>query len=115
MLVWNYRRLTDLNERRRVRMLLFDMTAASVGAIYFIAPIVITNLGLGSGLNFLFSDPTFVMAALLLIALPFSFVYAIIAQRLFDVQIIILQGLQYAFARRSILLLVLVLALAAGL
>lgn len=113
MLVWNYRRLTDLNERRRVRVLLFGMTAAGVGALCFIAPIVITNLGLASGLNFLFSGPTFVIAALLLIALPFSFAYAIIAQRLFDVRIIIRQGLQYAFARRSILLLV--PALAAGL
>jgi serine/threonine-protein kinase len=113
MLVWNYRRLTDLNERRRVHVLLFGITAASVGALCLIAPIVITNLGLGSGLNFLFSDPTSAIAALLLIALPFSFAYAIIAQRLFDVRIIIRQGLQYAFARRSILLLV--PALAAGL
>ncbi len=53
------------------------------------------------------------IAGLLFVALPCSFAYAIIAQRLFDIRIIIRQGLQYAFARRSILLLV--PALAAGL
>ena len=53
------------------------------------------------------------IAGLLFVALPCAFAYAIIAQRLFDIRIIIRQGLQYAFARRSILLLV--PALAAGL
>ena len=49
------------------------------------------------------------VAGLLVVALPCSFAYAIIAQRLFDIRIIIRQGLQYAFARRSILSLVPVL------
>ena len=49
MLVWNYRRLTDSNERRRVRVLLFGITAAGVGLLYFVVAIVITDLGLGSG------------------------------------------------------------------
>ena len=53
------------------------------------------------------------IAGLLFVALPCSFAYAIVAQRLFDIRIIIRQGLQYAFARRSILLFV--PALAAGL
>jgi hypothetical protein len=112
-LVWNYRRLTDANERRRVRLLLFGITVAGVGLLYFVVAIVITDLGLGSGLLFLFPASTFVIAGLLFVAMPFAFAYAIIRQRLFDVGIIIRQGLQYAFARRSILLLV--PALAAGL
>ncbi len=47
MLVWNYRRLTDLNERRRVRVLLVGMTAAGVGLLYVAVAVVITELGLG--------------------------------------------------------------------
>ena len=106
MLVWNYRRLADLNERRRVRVLLLGIAAAGVGLLYVAVVVVITELGFRSG-------PRSVIAGLLFVALPCSFAYAIVAQRLFDIRIIIRQGLQYAFARRSILLFV--PALAAGL
>jgi hypothetical protein len=60
---------------------------------------VVTEFGFRSGSRS-------VIAGLLFVALPCSFAYAIIAQRLFDIRIIIRQGLQYAFARRSILLFV---------
>jgi hypothetical protein len=110
MLVWNYRRLTDLNERRRVRVLLAGIASAGVGLVFFVAPIVVMSLGFGSNPFFFFlAGPSFVMAGLLVVALPCSFAYAIIAQRLFEIRIIIRQGLQYAFARRSILMLVPVL------
>jgi len=110
MLVWNYRRLTDLNERRRVRVLLAGIASAGVGLVIFVAPIVVMDVGFGSSSLFFFlAGPSFVMAGLLVVALPCSFAYAITAQRLFEIKIIIRQGLQYAFARRSILMLVPVL------
>jgi serine/threonine-protein kinase len=110
MLVWNYRRLSDLNERRRVRVLLAGIASASVGLVFFVAPIVVMNLDFGSSPVFSFlAGPGFVMSGLLVVALPCSFAYAIIAQRLFDIRIIIRRGLQYALARRSILMLVPVL------
>ncbi len=103
ILVWNYRRLTDLNERRRVRVLLLGIAAAGIGLFYVTVAVVITELGFRSA-------PRSVIAGLLFVALPCSFAYAIVAQRLFDIRIIIRQGLQYAFARRSILLFVPALA-----
>src|SRR5262245_30455287 len=107
MLVWNYRRLADLNERRRVRVLLLGIGAASVGLLYVtVAAVIGTAFGLRSG-------PQWVIAGLLYVSLPCAFAYAIVAQRLFDIRIIIRQGLQYALARRSILLFV--PGLAAGL
>jgi serine/threonine-protein kinase len=104
MLVWNYRRLVDLNERRRVRVLLVGIAAASVSLLHYVVAVVFETFGF---------EKVSVVAGLLFVALPCAFAYAIIAQRLFDIRIIIRQGLQYAFARRSILLLV--PALAAGL
>jgi hypothetical protein len=112
-LVWNYRHLIDSNERRRVRLLLFGMTAAGVGMLYVAVSLVITELGPGPNRFFVVGGPTLLIAGLLFVVLPVSFAYAIIRHRLFDIRIIIRQGLQYAFARRSILLLV--PALAAGL
>ena len=106
MLVWNYRRLADLNERRRARVLLLGIAATGVGLLYVTVSVVIRAPGFPSG------PPSVMIAELLCVALPCSFAYAIVAQRLFDIRIIIRQGLQYAFARRSILLLV--PALAAG-
>ena len=106
MLVWNYRRLADLNERRRVRVLLLGIGAASVGILYVtVAAVIGTAFGLRSGLQW-------VVAGLLFVSLPCAFAYAIVAQRLFDIRIIIRQGLQYALARRSILLFVPVLVAA---
>ena len=84
MLAWNYRRLTDVNEQRRVRVLMVGLTAACVGLLFLIAPIVITNLGLGSGVLASLAGPTLVIAGLLIAVLPCSFAYAIVAQRLFE-------------------------------
>ena len=115
MLVWNYRRLTDVNERRRVRVLLAGTAAAGVGGLFSAVFFLITNFGLALPTSslFLVSGPVFAITGLLFVSMPLAFAYAIVAQRLFDIRIIIRQGLQYAFARRSILLLV--PALAAGL
>jgi tRNA A-37 threonylcarbamoyl transferase component Bud32 len=112
MLVWNYHRLTDVNERRRGRVLLVGITVAGVGVLLGVVAFLTMLVGPGSGLLLLSGPPIVVIAGLLFVALPCSFAYAIVAQRLFDIRIIIRQGLQYAFARRSILLLA--PALAAG-
>jgi serine/threonine-protein kinase len=105
-LIWNYHRVTDLNDRRRVRVLLFGIVVTSIGVLNALVPLAIRIVGLRSGLLVLFSVPAFVITATLVVALPCSLAYAILAQRLFDIRIVVRQGLQYAFARRSILLLV---------
>jgi len=92
-----YRRLRDVNERRRVRVLMVG-TALGVVAALMIAWFD----GFQGRLNgpFIF----FVYAILpLTTACPLSMAYAILRHRVFDIQVIIRQGLQYALARGSVI------------
>src|SRR5206468_3277401 len=50
----------------------------------------------------LFSSPLWTTGTLLMLAIPLSFTYAILRHRLFDVSVIIRQGVRYALARRVV-------------
>jgi serine/threonine-protein kinase len=110
ILVVNHLQSVDLNERRRIRVLLLGMSAAGVGLFFGAVGIVLRERGSQS----MFAVPVpSSLISVLLIALPCAFAYAIIAQRLFDIRILVRLGFRHALARRSIL--VLVPALLAGL
>jgi serine/threonine-protein kinase len=97
VLVWRYRRLEDVNERRRVRVLIVGAAAGAIGLLH-------------AGLTLMFSDVPALTGFLLFLLFPSSFAYAIARHRLFDLRLIIRQGLQYALARGIVLSLVPVLA-----
>src|SRR5439155_16102604 len=75
ILVANYFQSVDLNERRRIRVLLLGMTAAGVGLFFGAVAIVLHERGSQS----VFADPRQSFISLLLIALPCAFAYTIIA------------------------------------
>src|ERR1700730_6452766 len=54
----------------------------------------------------LLESPFALFGTSLFLALPFSFAYAILRHRLFDVSMMIRQGLRYVLARRALLALV---------
>ncbi len=99
VLARNYRRLDEVNERRRVRLLVAGTALGGAGllsmAIGFLRPV---------------EDSVLLAGVVLFLALPASFAYAIARHRLFDVRVIIRQGLQYALARRLVLSIVPILA-----
>jgi tRNA A-37 threonylcarbamoyl transferase component Bud32 len=101
ILVASHFQSADLNERRRIRVLLLGMSAAGFGLLFGAVGIVLRERGSHS----MFADPAPSLICVLLIALPSAFAYAIIAQRLFDIRILVRLGLRYALARRSILVL----------
>lgn len=103
----NYRRLKDVNDRRRVRILVFGAIAAILGMgsleVFF-------NLLPARVAGHLYFTPLPLLLFALYFAFPFSFAYVVLRHRVFDLGIILRQSLQYALARRLLLSAVPVLA-----
>src|SRR5262249_7477240 len=99
ILVVNYRILRDINERRRFRVLVFGLAAAAVTTV----PFVVATAEKGFASSFLQSLPVQIVSLILFLAFPLSFAHAILRHRLFDIRLMIRQGLQYALARGSVL------------
>jgi len=94
-LLLNYRRLNDATERRRVRILVLG-----IAAIVF----VYVPLTFGRFVPPRFAALSYSLIVFAGLALPASFAYAILRHRLFDIRVIIRQGLQYAIARNALLI-----------
>src|SRR5579872_412117 len=96
-LMWNYRRL-DVNERRRVRVLLLGVTSGTLAG----APLAM-GYWFGARADFARSSylasPIFAFGTLLILLLPVSLTYAVLRHRLFDLSVIIRIGVRYALAR----------------
>ena len=109
-LVAGYRRLTDVTDRRRVRVLVIGscvglLCVMPVTGIYWWP----SNDSLEDSI---FVSPLAAASVILGLALPISFAHAILRHRLFDVRFIIRRGLQYALARRGLVSIVPVVAAA---
>ena len=96
VLVVSYRWLLDAHEKSRIRVLMLG-TALGIGgaitAIWFhnFAPHLVKSSFVG-GVPFS-----------LILACPLAFAYAILRHRVFGIQVIIRQGLQYALARGAVI------------
>lgn len=102
-MILNYQGLQDINQRRRVRVMVSGLAVAWLPAF----PLILSLYWSGAAkvLQPYFASPVSSIATVFYLAFPFSFGYAILRHRLFDIRVMIRQGLQYAFARRLVLLL----------
>lgn len=98
-LVANYRRL-ELADRRRLRVLVAG-TVVSWGA-----SVAAELLWVGGALRAQTMDATALVVDVLAFALPIAWSYGILRHRVFDISLMVRQGLQYALARRVLLTLV---------
>ena len=88
-LVVNYRRLEDLNERRRVRVLVAGTVVGFLGCV----PVFIAILWGGSFPATLVPSLIPLLGLLLFLLFPASFAYAILRHRVFDIGVMVRQGL----------------------
>lgn len=92
---FSYRRLSDEDQRRRVRWLLFGSFVGLVPQLWWSA-VGLFDLTFGpSGV----SQASVVVNAFTA-AVPISVAYAVIVHRVFDIRVVIRRGLQYLLARR---------------
>lgn len=98
----SYWRLETLTDRRRFRVLCFGTLA---GMLFYLPRVIGTALVDFSpaAIEYLNSPTINLVSSVGTLIFPISFAYAILRQRLFDVRVIIRQGLQYAFARNFLL------------
>jgi hypothetical protein len=95
-LLLNYRRLSDATERRRVHILVLGIAVI----VFVTLPLIFTPYWPTSVPALSYS-----LGVISALSLPASFAYAILRHRLFDIRVIIRQGLQYAMARNALLFL----------
>jgi eukaryotic-like serine/threonine-protein kinase len=103
VLLWNYRHLTGISERRRVRVmvagLLVDGGFSVVDGALRVATSAVTRSGLLPALQ----GPVFLLGAAGSMVGPAAIAYGILRHRVLDVGVLVRQGLQYAIARRALL------------
>lgn len=105
ILIWNYLHLHNPNERRRIRVIVVGFTVILIGCIPYSAFMFL--LPNWDALRRLVTGPYYLLAlSCLLFAQPISMTYAILRHRLFDIRVMVRQGLQYAAARGVMLSLV---------
>ena len=95
-LVMNYRRLGAITERRRVRVLVAGSVAGWIGVVWG------TYLVFAAEVSPTLLFFLLIAQAVVILMFPLSFAYAILRHRLFDIRLIVRQGLRYALARRVI-------------
>jgi eukaryotic-like serine/threonine-protein kinase len=103
-LALNYRRLTDINQRRRVQVLVLGSVAGLLALVTLILALVVPPFRDSLfGRMFQSLIPGTSLVILSFLVFPTAFAYAVLRHRLFDVRIIVRRGLQYAMARGVLL------------
>ncbi|MBV8552738.1 MAG: protein kinase [Acidobacteriaceae bacterium] len=109
MLAVKYRRLKDQTEKRRIRLVVVSLAFM---VMVFVPSVVYRQLNgswsdtdyLGSAGGSILPLPLLALATFAAMAFPVCFAYAILRHRLFDIRVIIRQGIRYAVAKQMLLL-----------
>lgn len=100
-----YRRLEDVNERRRMRLLFTGMLISGLCVMTLVALSLFARVPAAINLT-----PVPALVRALYLAGPVAFAYAVLHHRVFDLGVIVRRGLQYALARGALVSAVPILA-----
>jgi len=97
VLAYNYRRLTDDDQRRRVRWVFYAGVVGLAPQLWWAAVNVVE----------FFVGPTQIprfdtFANLATLGMPFAMAYAVVRHRVLDIRVVIRRGVQYLLARRAL-------------
>jgi hypothetical protein len=107
VLILNYKRLQNLNEKRRVRVVMLGLL---VTIIAYVPSWTFLMFRSSSSFVRLYGNLRFTLFCLAW-AFPVSMVYAILRHRIFDIRVMVRLGLRYAVARGVLLSLVPIVAI----
>jgi serine/threonine-protein kinase len=96
LMLANRRRAETLTDRRRIGVLILGSVIGACAGVG-----VVVGYWRDPGAD-IFANRTLTLLSLVFLAVPASFAYAILRHRLFDIRLIVRQGLRYALARRFI-------------
>jgi tRNA A-37 threonylcarbamoyl transferase component Bud32 len=95
-----YRSLQDINERRRLRVLVIGAVVGCGAGI----PILLAQRSQNADSTVtLFDSGAFTAGTIVFLVFPLSFTYAILRHRVIDLKLIVRLGLRYALARRALI------------
>jgi hypothetical protein len=97
VLPYNYRRLTDEDQRRRVRWVVYGAIVALVPQLWWAAVAVYEQLG-GPSAVLRFD----LFANAFTVTIPLVMAYAVVKHRVLDIKVVVRRGLQYLLARRAL-------------
>lgn len=101
LLIYNYFTLEDLNHRRRLRVLVWGSMIGLLPSLFAFPLLYSPTLQDAAGETM--TNVIGYMAIFLIPIFPLSFTYAILRHQMFDIRVIIRNGLQYAAARGALL------------
>jgi serine/threonine-protein kinase len=96
LFVAHWQAAPNVTDRRRIGVLTLGTAVSALAAV-----LLLVSYGRNPGPG-VFATPYRTLLSLVVLAMPAAFAYAILRHRLFDVRLIVRQGLRYALARRSV-------------
>jgi GAF domain-containing protein len=105
VIVRNYRIVADSNLKRRIHWVAYGGIIGIVPLVFYFVGSLLLHLKFPLAPSEQLLTATIPVAILSLVAVPISVAYAILKNRIFDIQIVIRRGVQYLFAKGSLHLL----------